>query len=294
CDGLIMADNGLVFDKNSQNYEFAGSLTNQHCPKQNCDNDDNKISSAFIAFLVYFKDFGNIKNLDSEKLAEYAILWLGHKLNQKTQNGTTTLNDFYNNHIKTNSKYDDKTIGDSYNKINNDIKQKIKSMDIGIEDISNFYEVIKLLCMMDGKFDKKEPQCNTCLENAEEFYEKYEKLINALDINKGSSYSQLLYSLSNDYKNFEKKYNVKCKNASPLSACPRSSVTKSPVTECPVTNSPMTNSPVTECPVTKSILIPIAIIFVVASFFFGISYKYSLFGFRKRGQKQHLREKLKK
>ncbi|ETB57019.1 hypothetical protein YYC_05101 [Plasmodium yoelii 17X] len=113
-------------------------------------------------------------------------------------------------------------------------------------------------------------QCNKCLENAGELFEKYEKLKNALDINKGSSYYELLSSLSNHYKNFENEYNhVKCNNFSPLVACPRSSV-------------------------TKNTLITIAIIFVASSILLGVSYKYSLFGFRKRSQKQHLREMLKK
>ncbi|CDS44048.1 YIR protein, partial [Plasmodium yoelii] len=301
CDGLKMADNGLVFDRDSQNYKFTGIHTNLHCPGNNCDNDDNKkISSAFIAFLVFFKDFGDMKNLESDKLAEYAILWLSHKLNQKAQNGTTTLNDFYTKHIETNSKYDQKTIGDSYNKINIDIKQKIKSMNIDIKDISNFYEVFKLLCKMDSEVDKTKTQCNKCLINAGEFYEKYEKLKNGLDINKGSSYFQLWLSLSKDYDKFKEKYNARgCNNIKFLETCPRSSVTNSPVTECSVTksqvtNSPVTNSPVTECSVTKNTLITIGIIFIAASILLGVSYKYSLFGFRKRSQKPHLREKLKK
>ncbi|WBY57650.1 PIR protein [Plasmodium yoelii yoelii] len=41
-------------------------------------------------------------------------------------------------------------------------------------------------------------------------------------------------------------------------------------------------------------LIPILSILVAIPIFLGIAYKYSLFGFRKRGQKQHLRENLKK
>ncbi|ETB58001.1 hypothetical protein YYC_04777 [Plasmodium yoelii 17X] len=307
CDGLRTADNGLFFDQDSQNYTLEGSYTNKYCPDDNCDNDDNKkISSAFIGLLGFCKDYDDIKNLESDKIAEYAILWLGHKLNQKTDDGTTTLNDFYNNHIKTNSHYKQEKIGDSYNKIKIDvIDEKIKSMNMNIKDISNFYEVFKLLCKMDRELDKNKGQCNICLKSTGEFYEKYEKLKNALDINKGSSYFQLWLSLSKDYDKFKEKYNnLKCSNTKSLEACLRSSVTNSLVTECPVKDCPVKECPVkecpvkecpmTECPVTKSILIPIAIIFVVASFFFGISYKYSLFGFRKRSQKQHLREKLKK
>ncbi|EAA16989.1 hypothetical protein YYC_02807 [Plasmodium yoelii 17X] len=302
CDGLRTADKGLIFDKNSQNYTLEGSYTNKYCPDNNCGNDNNKkISSAFIGLLGFYKEVVDMQNIESDKIAEYAVLWLGHKLNQKTENGTTILNDFYNKNIKTNNHYKQETLGDSNNKIKIDvIDKKIESMNMNIKDISNFYEVFKLLCMMDGEVDKKNLQCNTCLINAGEFYEKYEKLKNALDINKGSSYFQLWLSLSKDYDKFKDKYNTRgCNNIKFLETCPRSSVTKSQVTECPVTksqvtNSPVTECPVTECPVTKNILIPIAIVFVAASFFFGISYKYSLFGFRKRSSKQHLREKLKK
>ncbi|ETB61186.1 hypothetical protein YYC_01125 [Plasmodium yoelii 17X] len=280
-------DRGLVFDPDSQNYNFTGSYTKNYCPDNNCDNDKNKISSAFIALLGFYKDYDMI-NSESDKIVEYAILWLGHKLNQKTENRTITLNDFYTKHIEKNSKYIQKMNGDSYNKINKDIKQKIESMDIGIEDISNFYEVFKLLCKMDGEVDKKKGQCNTCLENAGEFFEKCEKVKNVFDINKGSSYLQLLSSLSNDYKKFKEKYKKVCNNTEFLESYSQCSVTKSTVTECPVTNSPATNSPVTnspatncpatncpvtECPVSKNTLITIAIIFVAASILLGVSYK---------------------
>ncbi|WBY58360.1 PIR protein [Plasmodium yoelii yoelii] len=298
-------DRGLVLDPDSQNYTFNGSLTEIHCPDNNCGNDDNKkISSAFIAFLVYFKNIGIDENLDSDKIAEYAILWLGHKLNQKTQNETITLNKFYNNHIEKNSKYEENIFKD--NKIKkDDICKKIKSMNIDIKDIFNFYEVFKLLCKMGGEVDKIKGQCNICLKSAGEFYEKYEKLKNGLDINKGSSYLQLLSSLSKDYDKFKEKYNTRgCSDIKFLESCSQSSVKKSPVTNCPVTESPVTNCPVAEspvtncpvaeCPVTKNTLITIAIIFVAASILLGVSYKYSLFGFRKRSQKQHLREKIKK
>ncbi|EAA16032.1 putative yir2 protein, partial [Plasmodium yoelii yoelii] len=299
CDVIDLMDRGLVLDQNSKNYTFIGSLTEMHCPDNNCGNDDNKkISSAFIAFLNYFNNTGIDENLDSDKIAEYAILWLGHKLNQKTQNETITLNEFYNNHIEKNSKYEENIFKN--NKIKkDDICKKIKSMNIDIKDIFNFYEVFKLLCKMGNELNKKGFQCNKCLENSGEFYEKYEKLINALDINKGSSYFQLWLSLSKDYEKFKEQYSVKCNGTKFHEACPRSSVTtnqvtNSPVKECSVTNSPVKECSVTECPVTKSTLITIVIIFVASSILLGVSYKYSLFGFRKRSQKQHLREKLKK
>ncbi|ETB58015.1 hypothetical protein YYC_04277, partial [Plasmodium yoelii 17X] len=45
--------------------------------------------------------------------------------------------------------------------------------------------------------------------------------------------------------------------------------------------------------IANKLIIVLSTLFVIA-FFLGISYKYSLFGFRKKSQKQHLREKLKK
>ncbi|ETB56458.1 hypothetical protein YYC_05603 [Plasmodium yoelii 17X] len=300
-------DRGLLFDQDSQNYMLEGSHTEMHCPDNKCDDDNKKLSSAFIAFLAFFNGTGIDETLESDKIAEYAILWLGHKLNQKKENETTTLNDFYTKHVETNSHYNQKIPNNSSNKIKkNDIENKINSMNIGIKDMSNFYEAFKLLCKMDDELDsKKNPQCNKCLVNVGEFFEKCEKVKNAFDINKGSSYLQLLSILSNDYKKFKEKYKqVVCSNVEFLETCSRSSVTEIPVTKCPVTECPVikcpvtecqvTESPVTECPVTKNTLITIAIIFVAASILLGVSYKYSLFGFRKRSQKQHLREKLKK
>ncbi|CDS44366.1 PIR protein [Plasmodium yoelii] len=271
CDIINGIDNYFVDDPNTPGEHTSGSLLSFNCPNNNCDSYDKKISSTFIELLKYFEYIDDEDNLESDQLAEYAILWLSYRLNQKKGSGTTKLYDFYTNNIKTNSQYEDIST-DSNSKIKKDvIENKIKSMNIDIKDISNFYDAFKSLFNMYSEFDpEKNTECKTCLENVGELFEKYEKLKNALDINKGSSYYELLSSLSNDYKKFKEKYNnLGCSHISPLVACPRSSV-------------------------TKNILITIAIIFVVASILLGVSYKYSLFGFRKRSQKQHLREKLKK
>ncbi|ETB56497.1 hypothetical protein YYC_05536 [Plasmodium yoelii 17X] len=265
CGIINEIDNYFVDDPKKTGEPNSSDLLVFYCPDSNCSSDEEKIISGFIMLLNTLDD----ETIDGDILAEYAILWLSYRLNQKTENVTTTLNEFYNFHIESNSQYEGNISTD--NKIKKDvIEKKMKSMNIDIKDISNFYDAFKSLCNMYSEFDpEKNTECKTCLENAGELVEKYEKLKNALDINKGSSYYQLLSSLSNDYKIFEHKYNAKCSHISPLVACPRSSV-------------------------TKNILITIAIIFVAASILLGVSYKYSLFGFRKRSQKQKLREKLKK
>ncbi|CDU16000.1 PIR protein [Plasmodium yoelii] len=271
CGIINTVDKYVVDDPNNPGEYHSTHLLKVAFPKNDCSNDDRKLSSFFIALLSLLNDNNKNENLAGDKLVEYAILWLSYKLNQKKENGTIILNDFYNNIVVTNSCYYQKinANSDSDNKISKDvIKKKIESMDIDIKDISNFYDAFKSLCNMYNEIVADDDQCNKCLKSAGELFEKYEKLKNALDVNKGSSYYQLLSSLSNDYKIFENKYSDKCSNIS-LVACPRSSV-------------------------TKNILITIAIIFVAASIFLGIAYKYSLLGFRNRFQKQKLREKLKK
>ncbi|ETB57371.1 hypothetical protein YYC_04797 [Plasmodium yoelii 17X] len=259
CDLINVANNYVFDDPNNPGEYDSTHLLKVAFPKKDCGSDDQKLTSSFIALLTLINDNNNInnENLEGDKLVEYAILWLSYKLNQKKKNRTIIFNEFYTKDIEKNSCYNQKITDNSDKKINKDvIKNKIKSMDIDIKDISNFYDAFKSLCNMYNEIVADDDQCNKCLESAGELFEKYEKLKNDLDINKGSSYYQLLSSLSNDYKNFEKKYNVKCKNTSSLVACPRSSI-------------------------IKNTLIPIAIIFVVASFFFGISYKVNNKEFKK-------------
>ncbi|CDS45060.1 PIR protein [Plasmodium yoelii] len=273
CKSINAIDNSFDDDPKNSEENIYESLLNFYCPDKKCNSDEEKIISGFILLL----NIVNEETTDSDKLVEYAILWLSYKLNQKKQNKTTKLYDFYTEKIKKNSCYNENIAdnsdsdSDSNSKINkNVICKKIKSMDIDIKDISNFYDAFKSLCNMYNEIVADDYQCNNCLENAGEFFEKCEKVKNVFDITKGSSYLQLWSSLSNDYKNFENLYNnFRCENGSSFVACPRSSI-------------------------IKNILITIGIIFVAATIFLGISYKYSLFGFRKRSQKQHLREKLKK
>ncbi|VTZ80306.1 PIR protein [Plasmodium yoelii] len=267
CDLINTIDEYFDDDQNNpEKYNSMGFL-NMFFPESNCSSDEEKIVSGFIILLNTL----DVENLESDKIVEYAILWLSNKLNQKKENRTIILDDFYTDYIKTNSCYIKHISANSDSKIKNDVIEKqINMMNMDIKDISNFYDAFKSLCNMYSEFyPEKNTECKTCLENAGDLFEKYEKLKNALDINKGSSYYQLLSSLSNDYKIFEHNYNSECSHISPLVACPRSSV-------------------------TKNTLIAIAIIFVAASILLGVSYKYSLFGFRKRSKKQHLREMLKK
>ncbi|ETB59310.1 hypothetical protein YYC_02829, partial [Plasmodium yoelii 17X] len=208
CDAINVIDKSFDDDPKNSGENIYGSLLSMFFPDYNSSSDEEKIVSGFIMLLNIFNDIADEENIDSDKLIEYAILWLSYKLNQKTQNGTTTLNYFYTNHIKTNSHYNQKTIDDSGNKINMGvIDTKIESMNMNIKDISNFYDSFKSLCNVYSELDPEKTQCKTCLENAGEFFEKYEKLKNVSNTIEGSPNSQLWSSLLNDYEKFENKYN---------------------------------------------------------------------------------------
>ncbi|ETB56472.1 hypothetical protein YYC_05545 [Plasmodium yoelii 17X] len=181
CESINTID--MYFDDDSKNpgeYNFM-ELLNRFSSDCNYSSDEEKIISGFIMLLNMIGE----EYIDSEKLVEYAILWLINKLNQKKENGTMILENFYTDNIKTNNCYKEH-ITDSDENINkNVIEKKIRSMDIDIKDISNFYDAFKSLCNMYSEVDIDNYQCKTCLENAGELFEKYEKLKNALDINKG-------------------------------------------------------------------------------------------------------------
>ncbi|CDU16864.1 PIR protein [Plasmodium yoelii] len=266
CESINEIDEYFDDDPNKSEENIYENLLNAYFPNNKCSIDEEKIVTGFIILLKMLDE----ESFESDQIVEYASLWLSHKLNQKTHNGTTKLYDFYTNHIETNNCYKGNISTDSGEHINTGvIEEKIRSMNMDIKDISNFYDAFKSLCNMYSERDVI-TECKTCLENAGEFFEKCEIVKNVFDITKGSSYLQLWISLSNDYKEFESNYNTNwCGNVPSVIACPRNSI-------------------------IKNTLITIAIIFVAASILLGISYKYSLFGFRKRSQKQHLREKLKK
>ncbi|VTZ75100.1 PIR protein [Plasmodium yoelii] len=187
----------------------------------------------------------------------YILVWLSYKLNQKPDNGITKLMDFYTGHMQNVKEYQKPIENVEEYKTYIELINKNKDLlNINFKYISKFYDAFKSLCEMYTEFDEDNPKCEKYLEGDNEFVKKYDQLKKDSDINKDDSYSQIFSILSNDYDNLKNK--------------------------CNLFSSFLTYS-----------LISIAFIFVAIPIFFGISYKYSLFGFRKRFQKQKLREKIK-
>ncbi|ETB59989.1 hypothetical protein YYC_02382 [Plasmodium yoelii 17X] len=253
------------------NYKLTNNELKTHCTNK-CDKDIDKINAVCLwLFNVFFENASVLSNHNNINIVQYIMIWLSYMLSLKSHDKINNLNDFYEMYIKNSNDYNNHISGvDSYSSYKNliDINDYFLSMNMKI--ISKFYDAFKILCGMYTNFDTKSPNCGNYLKDAKEFVKKYDELNEDYNNTKGSSYNKILSTLSNDYNNFKKKYNsVGCNHFPSLPTYSRRSV-------------------------IKNALISISFTFVAVSIFLGIAYKYSLFGFRKRSQKQHLREKLKK
>ncbi|VTZ78188.1 PIR protein [Plasmodium yoelii] len=239
-----------------------------YCTNENCDNDTDKMNARCLhIFDAFFKDKSTFEN-DAKGniyIVQYILIWLSYVLSLIESNEAGNRTSFYNKYINGDEKYnkniDDVTAYKNYKDLI-DKNNYILSMDMSI--ISKFYDAFILLCDICIGVDEDRSNCDNYLEKAKEFAKKYDELNEDYNNGKGSPYNQLLSTLSNDYNNLK---NV-CNDFPSLPTYSRRLV-------------------------IKNTLISIGFIFVAVSIFLGIAYKYSLFGFRKRFQKQKLREKIK-
>ncbi|SCL91243.1 CIR protein, partial [Plasmodium chabaudi adami] len=168
------------------------------------------VSSSVLFLLKLLEiDYHYEDDLKNDKLAEYAILWLSYKLNKYSQKGITTLNDFYTKHIEKNEYYNVE-ITKSSKTYKDIIYRKHDLMNIGIKEISQFYDAFKSLCDMYNELDKDNQDCANCSQKANEFVAIFEKLNGNSDITGNSSYRQILYTLSTDYDDFKNDFAEKC------------------------------------------------------------------------------------
>ncbi|SCL84984.1 CIR protein, partial [Plasmodium chabaudi chabaudi] len=310
--GMISTGSSCSIDK----------IFSDYCPiktdgvMRQCDTNTEKISAGFIWLLITFEHLCDTNNFVNEmgQYAEYAILWLGYKLNQILDEDINTLNDFYTKYIKNNKEEID---------YKDHLDNKIDSMNIGIENISNIYEAFGNLCEMYTAHNENDKECRNCLQNdeefaqnADEFVQKIEELNKDLSITGNNSYSKILSTLSDDYNYLKKYYADNCSECSNIPNFPdinppknsqHNSVEKYGQDRAQdnvdgsvpsslqgrADNSMDASEFASSSSSVASKLIPVLSIFAI-SLFLGIAYKYSLFGFGKRLHKKHLREKLKK
>ncbi|ETB61158.1 hypothetical protein YYC_02084 [Plasmodium yoelii 17X] len=296
----------------SGNYNFTSGMLKNYCPKKNCDSDINKIDAGclwlFNKFYMNSNNFSNYANNNID-IVVYIMMWLGYKLNKMLNTQFSNINEFYNKHMKNIDEYN-KSTDDVMNYKNyiDLINKKNEFMDIDINVMSTFYDLFKILCNMIINADKNDSD-KKYLEYANKFADEYKKLFNDDHNNtKGSPYNQILSILSNEYTSYEKNtVNFHIRNTLPKLVTEKTptqvsgsshketqniSPSGTPASSSDTTISDSDSTPPSSSILNKLILIPF--IFVATLILLGIAYKYSLFGFRKRSQKQHIKEQLKK
>ncbi|ETB59315.1 hypothetical protein, variant [Plasmodium yoelii 17X] len=260
--------------------------------------DELNISSSFD-----FHGLGNIRNYcpngDSGGKECYMLtLKKDHKINN--------LKEFYEDHIKNNTYYincdnNGEDCGKSlkeateYANYKEIIDQKMDLLNINFEDIAKFYFAFKLLCEMYYVFAENTSNCKNCSKNVNQFVEKYNKINKDYNNTDSSPYRKILSTLSADYNRLKDKcQGVEDSHFPTLQTIEE----KQPDVQRSGGNYRQSSEPISEVASSSSSivskLIPVLLIFGAIPIFWGISYKYSLFGFRKRSPKQHLREMVKK
>ncbi|CAD2085904.1 PIR protein CIR protein [Plasmodium vinckei lentum] len=223
--------------------------------KYKCQNYLENASSGVIYVLKKLKEKCN---LEYDKLAEYAILWLRYKLNQKAPYNKTKLNDFYTNHIGKNRYYNNKIKDDDSMTYKGIIDTKADLMDF--KEMTKFSYPFKILLLLYDKNNKKSGKCDH-LDDAKKFANEFEKLNKDSNHIENSSYNKIMSIISNDYSNLKKK----CDNFPSL---PELNPQKIPVQ--PTALSPEATSSSSSISTT---LIPALSIVSVIPVFLGISYK---------------------
>ncbi|VTZ79273.1 PIR protein [Plasmodium yoelii] len=278
-NNFIYVMTNLEYDSNKKNYKFKDADNFKEYCTGGCDNDLDKINAGCLYFFnAFFKNsdlFSKYAN-NYMNIVEYIMIWLSYMLTLKENNNSSVshLQHFYTTYINGSDQYKNSIISVEDNSSYKDLLNK-KNYFLDIKDISKFYEAFKLLCETYTEFDEKKKDCTKCLGKAIKFAEKYEELNKDPNITNDSSHNKILYTLSTDYN----KLKDKCSNSASL---PEISINIYAQMSGVTSSSSITNK-----------LFIVLSIFGAIAFFFGISYKYSLFGFRKRFQKQKLREKLK-
>ncbi|SCL84623.1 CIR protein [Plasmodium chabaudi adami] len=275
CKFINSIDKSITVNVNNlkANIEF-DNIQNQYCTGDNGDGECFPYGAIISSFFIKMLECMNDKDLNKKKLGEYVILSLFYKLNQKKENEIINLNDFQKKYIKGNENLIDKINGDgSYNRCLDIINKKPYLMSIDIKEMTKLYAPLKSLCKLYTECDEKKENYTSCLKDAQDFANEFNKLNDDNSINENNLYREILSSLFNDYNDLKNGCVKKCSGCNNI---PTLSEIKAPPSSS-----------------IASKLIPVLLAFAIPVFL-GIAYKYSLFGFDKRFRRKYSREKLKK
>ncbi|EAA19690.1 putative yir3 protein [Plasmodium yoelii yoelii] len=296
CRTLIALRNSFSNNWTKQgDYQFIinADTLNGYCSNKQCNSDLERINAGCLYLLdAFYKDSNLFKTLAKSNIdiVEYIMIWLSKMLSRIKNEQNDSIEFFYKTYIKNDTKYTNAIGGvDDYYKSYKDLIDKKNLLNMNIKDISKLYDVFNTLCNMYLEFDEQNPNCVKHLEKAKKFVDEYKKLKENYSITENSLYSKILSTLSTDYDNFKKKYD----NVQSCKSLPLPKIENEKYVQSHIHGSGEISEDTSSSSSIASKLFIVLSIFGAIAFFFGISYKYSLFGFRKRFKKQQIREKLK-
>ncbi|CAD2103446.1 CIR protein PIR protein [Plasmodium vinckei brucechwatti] len=218
--GDINTIDGYFYEKSDKS-EFTHGSISKYCPYNStfnsgfCMNYFQMARSGVINLLDNLKKY----NLEYDKLAEYAILFLSYKLKQHSEHKSTNLNTFYTKYIVNNN--DDYSKNIKFNGLTcKDIIDKKKNL-MNTNEISKFNEAFSILVLLYNEIIKNKTSCEKCSEKANDFSKNFENLNEDSNINGNTSYRNLLSTLSNDYDNFKSYYAEKCSGCKDIPTLPK-------------------------------------------------------------------------
>ncbi|KEG00236.1 hypothetical protein YYE_04904, partial [Plasmodium vinckei vinckei] len=162
---------------------------------------------ANCGFIYLLKSLKDKYNLDYDKLAQYAILWLSYKLNTAPDGCNINLVKFYTEYIEKNNYYNEK-IKDNGSTTYKGIIDKKKDF-MNIKEITKFNALFFIIFSSYYLIDAKDFECTKYLGFVNQFVQNFKDLNNDPKNIENSSFSQILSTLSNDYENIKKIYNDK-------------------------------------------------------------------------------------
>ncbi|CAD2092366.1 PIR protein CIR protein [Plasmodium vinckei lentum] len=130
---------------------------------------------------------------NDDQYIEYILIWLGNILFQRESYTSSTLIDFYNNHLKNDH------LPFNYNYM---IERKNDLLNANIEYMRRFYLLFNEICYITLKYPKVNPNVIEIKKDSTNFYNKYASLYR--DINECESYLKLLNNLETIYENLKR------------------------------------------------------------------------------------------
>ncbi|CAD2114482.1 PIR protein CIR protein [Plasmodium vinckei] len=164
-----------------------------------------EMTSCSVIYLL--KTLKDKYNLEYDKLAEYAILWLSYKLSRSQKNKPAKLNDFYTNYILKNNHYNEKIKGgDSLTYM--EIINKKKDL-MNIKEISKFNIPFYILFYLNYVFHDEYLDRTGNSNLAKRFAKEFEELSKDSKNIEESLYNKILSTLSDDYNKLKNIYGNK-------------------------------------------------------------------------------------